>query len=114
MKNRANVIRGRIEEHGEGLGTSDEALVLKRAKEIAVTNGRRAQQVNASDLGQARLELEGAQNAPRTSVEEEEEDFTPREGPMGISSGRAARTKLPTDEQAVPEDLVAEGLEEAN
>ncbi len=111
---KANVIHGRIEEHGQGLGTSDEDLVRKRAREIAVTNGRRAEEVDQRDLDQARQELEMAQNALPNSVEEEEEEaFTPREGPMGVSSGRAARTKIATDEEVLPEDLVQEGVEEA-
>ena len=60
---KANVIHGRIEEHGEGLGTSDEDLVRKRAREIAVTNGRRAEEVDQRDLDQARQELEMAQRS---------------------------------------------------
>ena len=32
---------------------------------------------------------------------------------MGVSSGRAARTKIATDEEVLPEDLVQEGVEEA-
>jgi len=110
---RANIIHGRIEEHAQGLGTATEEMVRERAAEIAITNGRRPEQLTQADIDQARLELENAQNAPPPDAEEEEEALVPREGPMGVSSGHAARTKLATDEQALPEDLVAEGVEEA-
>jgi hypothetical protein len=108
---RATVIRGRIETHGEGLGTPNEELVLHRAREIAITNGRLPEQVNETDLQQARQELEMAENASPDA--QEEENLVPREGPFGVSSGTAARKKLPTDEQTFPEDLVQEGVEEA-
>src|SRR5689334_13828044 len=110
---KANVIRGRIEEHGLGFGTPDEELVRARAREIALTNGRLADQFNQADFEQAKLELESAQNAP-TDTPEESDEFPLRDGPPNVSSGEMARVKTPTDEQTLPEDLVAEGVEEAD
>ncbi len=109
---RANVIRGRIEEHAEGLGTPTEQLVEQRAREIAVTNGRTAEQVTEADREQARLELEGAQNGPPLQ-DEEARAFVPRDMPPEVSPGQVARTRQPTDEQSLPDQLVEEGVEEA-
>src|SRR5512132_1246012 len=97
---KANAIRGRIEEHGRGVGTSDEEAVRRRAKEIAITNGRPGAQFNQADLAQARLELQDAQNAPVDDAEDSAAEFVPRGAPMEASPGRAARTKVATDEQA--------------
>ena len=108
---RANVIRGRIEEHGAGLGTADESLVRQRAGEIAVTNGRLPGEANKADMEQARAELEAAQNAPADS--EQEDAFIVRDGPPA-SQGQSVPTRLPTDEETLPEDLVAEGVNEAD
>jgi len=107
---RANVIRGRIEEHGEAVGIVDEEMVRQRAREIAITIGRSPNEVTEADLNQARAALEAVQNAP--SDEAEQSAAVVRDGPPG-SPGRSAPTKLPTDEQTVAEDLVAEGLDEA-
>ncbi|MHC1763038.1 MAG: hypothetical protein AB9869_01845 [Verrucomicrobiia bacterium] len=111
---KANVIRGRIQQGGEGFGTPDEAVLRRRAIEITVTNGRRPDQVSEADFEQAREEFRAAQNAPVTSPDEEEQEPTmSRDALLGVSSGRAARVRQATDEQALPEVLVQEGLEEA-
>jgi len=109
---RANVIRGRIETHAEGLGTPTEEMVRKRAREIAVTNGRRPDQYNEDDWKAARQDLEGAQNAPE-SEDEDEKQFVLRDLPLDPSTGRSAPTRVPTDEQTLPDQLVAEGVAEA-
>jgi hypothetical protein len=87
-------------------------LVRARAKEIAITNGRPADQFNEADLEQARQELEVAQRAPSES-DEPDDQVALRDGPFNVSEGEMAQAKLPTDEQTLPEDLVAEGVEEA-
>lgn len=111
---KANVIRGRIQQGGEGVGLPDEEVLRRRAIEIAVTNGRRPNQVSEADFEQAREELRAAQNAPVNSLNEEEQEPTmSRDALLGVSSGHATRVKQATDEQALPADLVQEGLEEA-
>jgi hypothetical protein len=110
---RANRIQSRIEEHGKGLGTADDDLVNSRAREIAITNGRRGDQITTADLDQARQELR-ARNAPLDPADDHsEEELASREGLMGVSTGRSARIRPARDEQTQAEDLVAEGLEEA-
>jgi hypothetical protein len=111
---KADVIRGRIERHGKGLGTVDEDLVRQRAREIAVTNGRQPEQFNQSDWEEARLELLATQGGPPETVEEEGAQVAPREGPFGVSTGTTARKRVPSDEQMYPDQLVAEGVEEAD
>jgi hypothetical protein len=108
---KANVTQGRIEEHGEGLGTATEDLVRARAREIALTNGRRADDFTEADLQQARAELEGAQNAPDRA--DQDNAYVPRDEPPDVSRGKVARTKRPADEQAYPDQLVHEGTGEA-
>lgn len=111
---KADVIRGRIEGHGKGLGTVDDDLIQQRAREIATTNGRRHDQVNENDFEQARQELTATQAGPPETLEEEQQQVVPREGPFGVSTGEAARTRAPSDEQTYPDQLVAEGVEEAD
>jgi hypothetical protein len=114
---RANYIRGRIESHSKGFGTADEDILRVRAREIAITNGRRPEDFNQADLDEARQELEAVHNAsddPRAHDEEgTEEEVPPRDGPSDINAGKAAPTKAATDEQTFPEQLVEEGVDEA-
>lgn len=113
MRN-ANVIRGRIQKGGEGFGTPDQEMLRRRAIEIALTNGRRSDQVSETDFEQAREEFFAGQNAPANAAgEEEQEHVNSRDALLGVSPGRAARVKQATDEQTLPADLVEEGLEEA-
>jgi hypothetical protein len=110
---RANRVSGRIETHGRALGTPTEDMVRERAREIALTNGRPANQFTQADLDQAREELSAAQNQPEGSepVTEQNVEYDPGTANAGI--GHRAPTKLPTDEQAYAEQLVTEGVDEA-
>ncbi|MFO1500260.1 MAG: hypothetical protein U1G07_18040 [Verrucomicrobiota bacterium] len=112
---RANIVKGRIEEHGQGLGEPNEALVQARAREIAVTNGRQPNQSTAADVAQAREELTAAQNGPDTSSAVSDEELLPfPDAAIGEGRSQMARTKTATDEQELPAELVQEGVEEAN
>jgi hypothetical protein len=110
---RAHVIEGRIEQHAEGFGTPTGSIVRKRAREIAVASGRRADQFSPDDWAQARRELEGSRNS-RPDNADAERDAVLRDGVGGVSSGRIARINLASDEQALPENLVEEGVAEAD
>jgi hypothetical protein len=50
---------GALTENSAGLGTVTRKLVRKRAVELAVINGRSAQEVSKSDWEQAKRELTG-------------------------------------------------------
>ena len=109
---KANVIRGRIEQHAKALGTVTPEMVEDRAREIALTNGRLADQFTQADLDQARAELQAAQHAPPEPAQDEDLDYSPQED-ASVPPNHQAPTKLATDEQTLPEDLVREGAEEA-
>jgi hypothetical protein len=104
---------GRFTENSRGLGTVTEAMVRRRAEELALINGRSRKQVLDSDLDQARRELTGQETLdPETTAAEQlpEED---RWQPVPESVGHKAPTKAADDEQTFSERLVEEGVEDA-
>ena len=112
MKTR-HIEQGKLSQHGEGLGTVTEAMVLKRARELAVINGRTADQVLDSDREQARRELTGEEglNPHRTPAEKLPEEK--RWEQVAESAEHEAPTVPAPDEQTVAEQLVEEGVQEA-
>lgn len=112
MKER-HIEDGKISQHGRGLGTVTEAMVMKRARELAVINGRSRKQVLDSDMEQARRELTGEEPlAPEASAAEQ----VPEEGrwqSVPESVGRKEPALAADDEQTFSEKLVEEGAEEA-
>jgi hypothetical protein len=106
-------IKGRISGRFSGLGTVTPEMVEQRAREIALINGRPAGDFNEADLEEARAELTG----DFAIAEQREEEpgiaaATLRDVVPG-TSGHKIAPKLPSDEQRVPEQLVQEGVEEA-
>lgn len=99
---------GKVIDHSHGLGTVTEEMVRERAREIAETNGRRPEEANASDFDQARTELQGRS----VQTNEMDEDYREFDDVPG-QSGRRAVTQSADDEQTMAEELVDEGLEEA-
>jgi hypothetical protein len=88
-------------------------MVLKRAREIAIINGRASDEIQDADFKQAQRELTG-----RGEVLEEPE--APRQRSHGElretvrgSRGRQARTVPAHDEQTDAEKLVQEGVSDA-
>lgn len=106
MKNEART--GRIADHSHGLGTVTEEMVQRRAREIAETNGRLPHEFNALDVDQARSELLGRQ----IETSEMPEDFREWDE-LPAQPGRRAITRNADDEQTVAEELVEEGVQEA-
>ncbi len=100
---------GKISEHLSGLGTVTDRMVRERAREIALIKGRAPDQFTRDDWEDARRELVGL----GSEVEEPESAEQPWGGPVG-SQGREVETKSPPDEQECAQELVEEGLEEAN
>ena len=105
--------RGRLTSQGEGLGTVTEAMVRKRAREIALINGRPKGQILDSDYAEARRELTTEQPlAPQeTAADRLTEDQ--RWEAIPESRQRKAPTVPPSDEQTVAEKFVDEGVEDA-
>ena len=102
---------GRFTQHGEGLGTVTEEMVLERARELALISGR--DKVLDSDLEQAQRELLGKQglNPPPTKGESlpEAERWDPYPG----STGGKNPAMQPPDEETFAKRLVEEGVEDA-
>lgn len=104
---------GRLTEHARGMGTVTREMVLKRAREIALINGRSEKHVIQSDFDRAKRELTGGgemvddPEAPRNRSHAEL-----RETVRG-SRGRAALRVLAHDEQTDAEKLVEQGLMDA-
>jgi len=104
---------GRFSDRGEGLGTVTEEMIYKRAREIAVINGRSQNNVLDTDLEQSRRELSGEERLnPEPSASEKlpegERWSVPHE-----SVGRKARTVPAPDEQTFAEKLVEVGVADA-
>jgi hypothetical protein len=108
-----NIEEGRLTEHSRGLGTVTREMVMKRAREVAMINGRSPDQILESDFNQAKRELTGRpevleeQEAPRHRSHAEL-----RETVRG-TRGRQARTVAAHDEQTDAEKLVEEGVSDA-
>lgn len=102
----------KIQLRGEGIGEIDESLLLKRATEIAHTDGRPT--ANENDINHAREEIVNgyqASSAPETTPETEQlvewDDISTEHGTQAV--------KVPMeDEGNIVEELVLEGVEEAD
>jgi hypothetical protein len=106
-------IKGRISGRFNGMGTVTPEMVEQRAREIALINGRPAEDFSESDLEEARAELTG----DFATAEQREEEpgmaaATLRDVVPG-TTGHKTAPKLPSDEQRMAEQLVQEGVEEA-
>ena len=104
---------GRFTEHARGLGTVTKAMVRQRAEELAVINGRSRHQVLDRDLEQARRELTGQEGLVPEPTRAEQLPEEDRWESVPESAGGQAPTVLAADEQTFAEQLVEEGVEEA-
>jgi hypothetical protein len=107
------VDQGRFTQDAHGVGTVTEEMVLQRARELAVINGRLEKQVLESDIRQARHELTGRERLEPPLTKEEELPEDRRWEPVPISFGSKAPTVPASDEQTFAEKLVEEGVEDA-
>jgi hypothetical protein len=104
---------GRLSERGEGLGTVTEEMVRRRAREIAVINGRSGNNMLDSDLVQARRELQGEERLTPLPSKAEALSEDERWGVPPGSAGRKGNTVTADDEQTAAEKLVEEGVGDA-
>lgn len=104
---------GRFSQHARGLGTVTEAMVRQRARELAIINGRSADQVLDFDLDQARRELTGQERLVPEPTAAEELPEADRWEPVPESVGHTPPTQTASDEQTFAEKLVEEGVEDA-
>ena len=110
---RTDTEAGRIIEHSRGIGTVTRGMVLARARELALINGRSPLHVLESDWEQAKRELLGEEGLV---PEETPADVLPeseRWDPIPVSTGHKVQEKPPHDEQSDAERLTEQGIAEA-
>src|SRR5687767_9573981 len=95
------ISHGRITQHGAGLGTVTPEMVQRRAREIALSDGRRGNEVTSADWEQARRELLGANNPPIAESDVEEASSTTGWDPAPPSIGHRAETQEVDDEETM-------------
>ena len=102
---------GRIQIHGEGVGEISDSDIERRAQEIARMDGR----TEAKDHDRVRARDELLNPGPPASPEADESETPVRLWSKGASSvgHQAVRTGM-EDENSAAEQLVQEGIEEAD
>lgn len=106
-------MKGKISGRFDGLGTVTPGMVEQRAREIALINGRTAEEFNEADLEEARAEMTGAAALEEQSEEEAGPGVGSLRDMVPGTAGHKNAPKLPSDEQRVAELLVQEGVDEA-
>ena len=105
--------RGRFSDRGEGLGTVTKKMVMVRARQIAVINGRTEKEVMQSDIAEARRELGGEDEMDPTPTRGDVVPEDKRWDPLPGSEGRSAPKIPASDEQSFAEKLYDEGVADA-
>ena len=90
-----------------------EELIRQRAREIAVINGRESNHVLDSDFEQARRELDGQEGLNPSPTMAESLRESERWDPVPGTRGRRAPTVSSPDEQTFAQELVEEGVADA-
>lgn len=114
MTRKERMGHGRITQHGSGLGTVTPEMVRTRARELALSDGRAAEEVTPADWNQAKRELLGAAIPPGVESDVDEAASTAGWDPAPPSIGQRADTQELADEQTMSEKLIQEGVEEAD
>ncbi|MDB6109379.1 MAG: hypothetical protein JWR69_1129 [Pedosphaera sp.] len=104
---------GRISENSQGVGTVTMEMVLARARELAIINGRGPHEVLDSDLEQARRELTTEEEDPPAEADLDSVPESERWDPVPGSSGTEAVKMSAPDDQTKIEKIVQEGLDDA-
>jgi hypothetical protein len=112
---KANPLKeGTLTENSVGIGTVTRKMVRERAVELAVINGRTAQEVLKSDWEQAKRELMGLPDSdPKTAVLEsmpETERWDPVPGSAGHKVPSAPSDDEDEEGRSDAERLVEEGV----
>ena len=108
---------GALIENSVGIGTVTRGMVRERAVELAVINGRFAQDASKTDWEQAKRELMGESDADPKDVLLESAAESERWDPVYGSPGRKVQVVFNDDEdeegRSDSERLVEEGVQEA-
>jgi hypothetical protein len=105
---------GVLTENSAGIGTVTHEMVWKRAVELAVINGRSAQEVSRSDWQEAKLELTGDTttdlNEDALESAAESERWNPLPGSTGSKTPVAPSVDEDEEGRSDNERLVNEGI----
>jgi len=109
--------QGMLTENGVGIGTVTRAMVRERAVELAVINGRSAQEPSKNDWDEAKRELTGKpdidpQDALLQSAPESER-WDPLHGSVGTKMPESSSEDEDEDGRSTSAQLVEEGVAEA-
>lgn len=111
--NTAHLAHGKISERFKGVGTVTQDMVVQRAREMAIINGRPPNHYTQDDFLEAKRELTGlGGNGVEQSEEEPIAGLTSWDEEPG-TSGHIVERNAATDEQTYDEQLVEEGVGEA-
>jgi hypothetical protein len=89
---------GVLTDNSAGIGTVTRKMVRERAVELAVINGRTAQEVSKSDREQAKLELTGDPGTDENEAVLESAPESERWDPLPGSAGQKVPTASSDDE----------------
>ena len=110
--------QGKILDRSAGIGEVSQAEIEERARELAEIDGLDADQVNEGHRDQARQEMLGATDADAANDDEGAiADLTDEDGVAGESGTMVSTTNNSVaggDEQTIGEELVNEGIGEAD
>lgn len=113
MMKQRNPGLGKVQEHAGGLGTPTEETVWRRAIEIALIEGR--DEPNQTDIDQAYRELHGETSQEGVNEDNGTMQAAVSDRDMVASTlGRQVERHGPEGANSVGEELVEEGLDEAN
>jgi len=105
---------GLLTEHSGGIGTVTRAMVRERAVELAIINGRSAQEVSKSDWDRAKQELTGESDADPNEAAIESAPESERWDPVPGSPGHKVPVAPSADEDeeglSDNERMVEEGI----
>jgi hypothetical protein len=110
---RNQIKEGKIIDHSRGIGTVTRQMVLARARELALINGRSPHQILDSDWTEARRELLGEEGLVPTETPAEILPESERWDPTPVSTGHKVGDVSGADEQTDAERLTEQGLAEA-
>ena len=99
--------------HDEGMGVPTPDRIEKRARELAIINGRAASGYTEEDFRQAKLELMQEPDPDDEEMEEKDLPFEPGSGDVLGGRETQAENFGGADESSVAEELIREGLDEA-
>jgi hypothetical protein len=105
---------GRILRHGKPSSEITEDAIASRARELAIIDGRAPEAVTDEDLARSLAELRG-KHLPESTLEDSEvtESLTRDPSDPASNRGTQAPETNELDDQEVTENLVLEGVEEA-